>query len=102
MSAIDFTYLESFAAGDGGVVRDVLSIFREQAELWSVRLEARGADWRDLAHTIKGAARGIGANALGDACETAEFGTPEDLPAVKAELDQALAAISAYEARKAA
>ena len=60
------------------------------------------SDWRAVVHTIKGAARGIGANALGDVCQTAEFGAPEDLPAVRAALDAAITEIAAYQTQRAA
>lgn len=100
MSAVDFAYLESFVGNDRGIVREVLELFRQQAQSWSETLEAERADWRDVAHTIKGAARGIGANALGDAAAAAEAGTPADLAAVKAALDQAMADIDAYQAAR--
>jgi hypothetical protein len=50
---------------------------------------------------VKGAARGIGANALGDACQAAEFGAPEDLPPVLTALQAVLDDIAAYQAAKA-
>ena len=97
MPAVDFAYLESFVANDRAIVREVLGLFRQQAEGWSSKLNGEAADWRDVAHTICGAARGIAANALGDACARAERGTPVDLPAVRAELKAALAEIDAYQ-----
>jgi HPt (histidine-containing phosphotransfer) domain-containing protein len=96
---VDFAYLEAFAAGDRGVVREVLVLFREQAQAWAPRLAAAGPDWRDLAHTIKGAGRGVGALALGDACARAEAEGEAELPAVQAALADAVAAIDAYLAR---
>lgn len=101
MSAVDFAYLETFAAHDAEVVRDVLSLFLQQAEIWRARLGGGEHDLRDLAHTIKGAARGIGAGDLGDACELAEFGGPQQIPAVKAALAEAVAEITAYQAAHA-
>jgi hypothetical protein len=98
---VDFAYLERFAAGDRGVVREVLALFREQAQAWAPRLEAAGPDWRDLAHTIKGAGRGVGAFALGDACERAEALGEGALPAVRSALADAVTAIDAYLARAA-
>ena len=97
MAAVDFGYLEGFLGGDRAVVREVLALFRNQARGWSEALSEANPEWRAVAHTIKGAARGIGANALGDACQTAEFGAPEDLPAVRAALAEAVAEIAAYE-----
>ena len=98
--AVDFSYLEGFLGGDGAVVLEVLALFRQQAEGWDGGLNESNPDWRAVAHTIKGAARGIGANALGDACQTAEFGEPSDLPAVRAALAEAVAEIAAYEAER--
>jgi HPt (histidine-containing phosphotransfer) domain-containing protein len=96
---VDFAYLENFAAGDRTVVREVLVLFREQAQLWAPRLEAGAPDWRDLAHAIKGAGRGIGAMALGDACARAEADGEGELPALRAALAEAVADIDAYLAR---
>ena len=47
-------------------------------------------------HTIKGAARGVGAFQLGDACERAEAAGPGALDLVKDALDAALADVAAY------
>jgi HPt (histidine-containing phosphotransfer) domain-containing protein len=93
--AVDFAYLEGFAASDQGVVDEVLELFREQAELWSRLLEPGHPGWRDAVHTVKGSARGVGAVALADACERAEQGTG-GLDAVRRQLDLALADIAAY------
>ena len=98
--AVDFAYLEGFVAGDIAVVLEVLALFRQQAEIWAETLDGETEGWRDVAHTIKGSARGVGAHALGDAAGRAERGTPADLPAVKAALDAAVADIAAYEALK--
>lgn len=94
--AVDFPYLEGFAAGDAQVVEEVLGLFQEQARMWSPMLEAGVDGWRDAVHTVKGAARGVGAHALGDACERAEAEGPQALPAVHAALDAALFDIAAY------
>lgn len=101
MAAVDFSYLESFVAHDPGIVREVLVLFSDQARTWSHNLDTPSDDWRDVVHTIKGAARGVGANALGDACAVAEAGSAADLPAVKAALDVAIAEIAAYQAAHA-
>jgi len=99
MGAVDFGYLESFAAGDRQVISEVLALFRQQAEGWARSLDAADPGWRDVVHTIKGAARGVGANPLGDACAAAEAEGPAGLPAVCAALEAAVADIAAYQAR---
>lgn len=93
---VDFGYLEGFCAGDQQVITDVLVTFREQAALWAEQLANPGSDWKDLAHTIKGSARGIGANALGEAAAQAEALGPETLSLVRAELRKAVAEIEGY------
>jgi HPt (histidine-containing phosphotransfer) domain-containing protein len=93
---MDFAYLESFAAGDRGVIAEVLEMYCEQAALWQVRLAGPDADWRDVVHTIKGASRGIGATALGDVCERVEHEGEAGVPDVRAAVDAALAAIRGY------
>jgi HPt (histidine-containing phosphotransfer) domain-containing protein len=98
MSAVDFGYLEGFAAGDQQVVGEVLALFRQQAEIWAATLDAGNPDWRDVVHTIKGAARGVGANALGDACAAAEARGEAGLPAMREALAAAVADIAAYQA----
>lgn len=96
--AVDFAYLEGFAGGDRQVVGEVLALFLEQARLWVPGLTSTNPGWGDLVHTIKGSARGIGANALGETCAHCEAYGPEGLVAVRAALAAALAEIEAYQA----
>lgn len=94
--AVDFGYLERFALNDAKVIEEVLGLFREQAAIWAPMLDASAEGWQDAVHTIKGAARGVGAFALGDACERAEAAGAGALPAVHAALDAALFDVAAY------
>jgi HPt (histidine-containing phosphotransfer) domain-containing protein len=94
--AVDFGYLEDFAENDTQVIEEVLGLFREQATLWSPMLDPANEGWRDAVHTIKGAARGIGAFALGEACAWAEAKGPIGLPKVRDAMDAALADVAAY------
>lgn len=94
--AVDFAYLEGFTAGDAVVIDEVLALFREQAAIWSAMLDPDGEGWRDAVHTIKGAARGVGAFALGDACARAEREGPGALDGVRDALDLALSDVAAY------
>jgi HPt (histidine-containing phosphotransfer) domain-containing protein len=96
---VDFAYLEGFAAGDRQVVSEVLALFRQQAQLWAGSLDASDPGWRDVVHTIKGAARGVGANPLGDVCARAEAAGEDELPAVRAALEAVVVTITAYQAR---
>ena len=94
--AVDFSYLEGFAAGDDDLIDEVLALFREQSAIWGAMLRPEQEGWRDAVHTLKGAARGVGAFALGDACEICEIAGPAKLAAVQDALDAALADIAAY------
>ena len=94
--AVDFGFLEDFAAGDTEVIDEVLALFREQAAMWSTMLDPASEGWLDAVHTIKGAARGVGAFALGDACEVAETQGSGRLESVRVALQAALADVAAY------
>lgn len=94
--AVDFAYLDSFAAGDQRVVEEVLELFREQAAVWRPLLDGDADGWRDAVHTLKGSSRGVGAFALGEACAMAELHGERRLSGVLDELDRALADIAAF------
>ncbi len=74
--AVDFDYLQGFCAGDMALVEEVLGLFSEQASLWGRLMDPAGdaEAWRDGAHTLKGSALGIGAEAVAEACDAAETG----------------------------
>jgi len=93
---VDFAYLEQFAAGDETVVDEVLELFREQSAIWGAMLTPANEGWRDGVHTLKGAARGVGAFQLGDACEACEAEGSRGLDQVRDALDATLADIAAY------
>ncbi len=98
--AVDFSVLATYTGGDDAVAEEVLGLFREQAQLWSRLLDAESPGWRDAAHTVKGAAAGIGALELAQACTVAEASPPElaapALGRVQDALDRALADVAAY------
>lgn len=75
MSApIDLEHLNKYVFGDKALLNEVLGIFKEQATSLSEQMTPSMDDeaWRLAAHTLKGAARGVGAWALGDAAAQAE------------------------------
>lgn len=79
---IDLDHLERYVCGDAGLRAEVLGLFVEQTRLMLDRLvvDAEDEAWRDAAHALKGAARGVGAWAVGDLAEEAEglvAGAPE-------------------------
>jgi HPt (histidine-containing phosphotransfer) domain-containing protein len=71
-TAIDLEHLARYTGGDRAINAEVMRLFDGQATELVARLhtilEARDAkSWKEVAHTLKGAARGIGAFAMGDA-----------------------------------
>jgi HPt (histidine-containing phosphotransfer) domain-containing protein len=82
---IDLVHLARYTGGDRALNAEVLTLFIGQAEqlIAKLRIHLEHADskgWHDVTHALKGAARGIGAFALGDAVAAAEKldpGTPE-------------------------
>ena len=78
---IDLTHLARYTGGDKALNAEILRLFDGQVsemvgQLRAI-LAARDAKrWREVTHTIKGAARGVGAFAMGDAAAAAE---PVDL-----------------------
>ena len=108
--AVDFGHLASYAAGDDGLIEEVLSLFRHQVEIWMRLLDPRGEPgvWRDGAHTIKGAALGVGAFELARVCGEAEQGEAASLGEktvmlehIRDAVNAALADIAAYEHERA-
>lgn len=98
--AVDFAVLEATTAGDDGISEEVLGLFVQQAALWSPMLDVRDEGWPDAVHTLRGAAAGIGAAALAEACQTAEAADKATasplLDRVRDGLEAALADVAAY------
>jgi HPt (histidine-containing phosphotransfer) domain-containing protein len=98
--SVDFDYLKAYMAHDLGLVDEVLAIFQHQAELWSPMLDPAHEGWRDAAHTIKGAAAGIGAAHVAQLAGLAETGDDagayERLERVKTALSAALLDVAAF------
>ena len=95
--AVDFAYLETYAAHDVALVEEVLGLFREQAELWMPMLDpaAPGEGWRDAAHALKGSALGVGAFAFAEACSAAEAEAQGDTAARSLQLERIRTALDA-------
>jgi HPt (histidine-containing phosphotransfer) domain-containing protein len=72
--AIDLQHLEQYVGDDAALRDEILCIFEDQVEGWLTRLDPSSDDhdWKNAAHALKGASRGVGAFRLGDLCEAAE------------------------------
>jgi HPt (histidine-containing phosphotransfer) domain-containing protein len=73
-AVFDPEHLDRMTSGDQDLQAEVLDLFRHQAELWGRLLDPQfpSDNWGDAAHTLKGAARGIGAWKLAGICQDAE------------------------------
>jgi len=101
---IDLEHLSHHTASDPALTRDVLQIYCDQTDIWRRSL-ADAADlqaWKDVAHTLKGASRGVGAGevaVLADEAEAlTELGTPNH-EQILARLDRALTRAERYAAQ---
>jgi HPt (histidine-containing phosphotransfer) domain-containing protein len=86
-NAIDIACLNRYTGGDAALNSQILRLFDGQCSEIVDRLESLAAkpdgsqsakDWHDTAHSLKGAARGVGAVALADIAAAAEHVTPAD------------------------
>ena len=92
---IDLDHLARYTGGEKTLNAEILKLFDNQVTdmvgQLNVLLEVRDAKrWREITHTIKGAARGVGAFGMGDAAAAAE-------PVDPANAEKALAAIQLLE-----
>jgi len=75
---VDLDHLDRYTGGDRTINREILLLFETQCRELIAKLEhlsigeSDAKSWRQIAHTLKGAAHGIGAFALGDAAAEAE------------------------------
>ena len=78
---VDLSHLATYTGGDAALNAEVLQLFCDQSATLMCRLldalDARDQQgWQAVTHSLKGAARGIGAFALADAAADAEPGAP--------------------------
>lgn len=95
-AAIDLRHLEQYVFGDRSLLDEILTIFIDQASQWIDRMDPALPDdqWHLAAHTLKGAARGVGAWALGDVAERAEALLGPDQASSRCALQSDLKAIA--------
>src|SRR4051812_38718802 len=82
-SAIDLEHLARYTGGEKDLNDEILRLFDAQirgmvAELNALLASRDGKRWKEIAHTIKGAARGVGAFEMGEAAAKAEPVNPAD------------------------
>jgi HPt (histidine-containing phosphotransfer) domain-containing protein len=98
MMQLDRAHFDAMTGNDYGLQDEIVHLFRAQVDAWSQVLSP-DEDWRRATHTMKGSARGIGLWPLAQACEAAECAeggrVTVALDALRAALDEALAALDA-------
>ena len=92
-NAIDLEHLARYTGGERGLNSEVLRLFDGQitkmvAELHTLLASRDSKRWREVAHSIKGAARGVGAFSMGDLAASAEPVHPGDTTAAKDLIDK--------------
>jgi HPt (histidine-containing phosphotransfer) domain-containing protein len=97
---IDIDHLKRMTLGDASLEREVLAMFAGQAVRLIDALAALPPEAADLAHTLKGSARAIGAFHVADAAEALEAAikhgeVSEALAALRHAIAQARTAIDA-------
>ena len=89
---IDIAHLKRMTLGDTGLEREVLAMFAGQAVRLIEALAALPGDAAELAHTLDGSARAIGAFRVADAAGAFEAALREGEPSeALAALEQAVA-----------
>jgi HPt (histidine-containing phosphotransfer) domain-containing protein len=93
MATIDLEHLAKYTGGEKALNDEILRLFDGQISTMVAELNGlvAGQDakrWREIAHTIKGAARGVGAFEMGEAAAKAEPVNPADSAQAQAALQK--------------
>src|SRR5471032_3423761 len=93
---VDLSHLARYTGGDKTLNAEILKLFDGQVsemvgQLLGVLEQRDARKWREVTHTIKGAARGVGAFAMGDAAAAAE---PVDVITAKARAEEVIAVLT--------
>ena len=89
-TALDLNHLDRYTGGDPRLNQEILLLFESQCHEMLEKLESLageagdGKSWRMITHTLKGAARGVGAFALADAAAEAEKAGQDRMAAIGA------------------
>lgn len=72
--AIDFAHLDQYTLGDQGLQGELLRLFSMQLEAQMGELQrcTNAGTWKQAAHTLKGAARAVGAWQVAEVAERLE------------------------------
>ena len=95
-SPIDLAHLARYTGGDKALNAEILKLFDGQVtemvgQLRGVLAARDTKRWKEITHTIKGAARGVGAFAFGEAAAAAE---PVDVTIAQTRAEEVIDALS--------
>ncbi|NNE23624.1 MAG: Hpt domain-containing protein [Rhizobiales bacterium] len=78
-AVLDLRHLDKYTAGDAALRRELLSLFTDQLaqQVTALRGGCAGDDWVIATHTLKGAARAVGAFQIGETAEALEQLDPD-------------------------
>jgi len=88
---VDLDHLNRYTGGNAVLNQEILQLFDTQCQEMLVKLEElanqndlSGKGWKEITHSLKGAARGVGAFALADVAAEAEKLANDRLAAIEA------------------
>ncbi len=98
---VDLAHLDQYTLGDHALQAELLQLFREQLKCQAEELVSctDATLWKSAVHTLKGAARSIGAGHVAAAAEAMERTAFSDQAARAAVLSRLIAVRAAFEAR---
>ena len=103
-AVIDMEHLARYTGGDAKLDAEILRLFDAQAlglvdKLKEILVTGDAKSWKEITHTIKGAARGVGAFALADAaasCEQIGLADPQAAASAVDRLHSEAGAVQAF------
>jgi len=100
-AVVDIAHLDQYTLGDQSLQVELLQLFRVQLKNQTEELVscADATLWKSAVHTLKGAARSVGAGQVGDVAEAMEMVEFSDAAARAALLSRLIATRAAFEAQ---
>jgi len=99
---VDLAHLGRYTGGDHRINVEILELFDRQCRSILAELEELAGEegnskaWQEVSHKLKGAARGVGAFALGESAADAEKVTPARAYAILEQIKRDSAAVHAF------
>ena len=100
-AVVDLAHLDQYTLGDLSLQAELLQLFRMQLKNQTEELVSCGDAtlWKSAVHTLKGAARSVGAGPVADVAEALEMVEFSDAAARTAVLSCLIATRAAFEAQ---